>query len=349
MPFNRASLLAPLVIILMGATAWSASVPAKITGPIPSPATPGDPSHNYPFLATKHFVEKHDYIEEEFYVEGLAVEYAGEADQTATIAPGGPYPYKTRAIVRRPKSVSKFNGTVILEWTNAAAGYGIDNDWYWSHEHLMRRGFAHIGVIVEPSGVHSPIGLKQWNPVRYGSLDLTANGKFNSVQTGFELSFSIYSQVAAAVKSPSGLGLLGNLKVKNVVATGHSRSAGRLFAYYNRIHPLEKIVDGFVFHGAGGLLRTDIRTPAWKLLAESDVVWAQAPIRQPDSPYFRTWEVAGASHADSDLAEIVSALNARDLQQRNPVPCDPPDGSRVPAHLVQDAMYDWMKLWIERG
>ena len=26
-----------------------------------------------------------------------------------------------------------------------------------------------------------------------------------------------------------------------------------------------------------------------------------------------------------------------------------PDGSRVPSHLVQDAVYDWMKLWIERG
>jgi Alpha/beta hydrolase domain/Glycoside hydrolase 97/Glycosyl-hydrolase 97 C-terminal, oligomerisation len=321
---------------------------AKITGPIPSTTAPGDRSHNYPFFSTKHLVEKDDYVEEEFYVEGLAVEYAGAVDQTATVAPGGPYPYKTRAIVRRPKSARRFNGTVILEWTNVAAGFGIDNDWYWSHEHLMRRGFAHIGVIVEPAGIHSPRGLKQWNPGRYGSLDLTANGTFSNLQAGFELSFSIFSQVARAIKNPSGVGLLRNLKARNVVATGHSRSSGRLSAYYNRIHPSDGIVDGFVFHGAGGLIRTDIRTPAWKLLAETDVIWAQAPIRQPDSPYFRTWEVAGASHADWDLMRVVDDLGKRDLTPPDPAPCDPPDGSRVPSRLAQDALYDWMKLWVER-
>ena len=81
--------------------------PPRITGPIASTATPGDPSLNYPFFTTKHFADKQDYVEEEFFVEGLAVEYAGRAEQTATIAPGGPYPYKTRAIVRRPKSAGK--------------------------------------------------------------------------------------------------------------------------------------------------------------------------------------------------------------------------------------------------
>jgi hypothetical protein len=334
-------------------TAWSAQLPPKITGPIPTTAKPGDPSRNYPFYSTKHLVEKQDYIEEEFFVEGLAVEYSGEVNQTATVAPGGPYPYKTRVIVRRPRTASKFNGTVILELTNVAAGYGIDNDWYWSHEHLMRRGFAHIGLIAEASGVHSPIGLKQWNPGRYGSLDLTANGKFANVQTGFELTFSVFSQVAQAAKNPSGVAMLGNLKVKNVVATGHSRSAGRLVAYYNRIQPLEGIVDGFVFHGAGGPVRTDIRTPAWKFLAETDVIWTQAPIRQPDSPYFRTWEVAGASHADWDLSKVNGELSARDLPRRAErqaqAPCEPSDGSRVPSRLAQDAVYDWMKLWVERG
>ena len=176
---------------------------------------------------------------------------------------------------------------MILEWTNAAAGFGIDNDWYWSHEHLMRRGFAHIGVIVEPNGIHSLLGLKQWNPARYGSLDLTANGKFSNVQTGFELSFSIFSQVAQAAKNPSGVGLLGNLKVRNVVATGHSRSSARLYNYYNRIHPLENVVDGFVFHAAGRRWSARIfRTPAWKLLSETDVILHQAVSPAAGFPVF---------------------------------------------------------------
>jgi len=323
---------------------------ATITGPVPSTAKPGDASHNYPFFSTAHYVEEQDYIEEEFFIEGLAVEYAGAPNVTATVAPGGPYPYKTRAIVRRPNSAGKFNGTVILEWSNVAAGFAIDNDWYWSHEHLMRRGFVHVGVIVEPAAVHSPVlGLKRWNPARYGSLDLTGGGKFTTnLAAGFELSFSIFSQVAQELRNPAGATLLRGLKVRNIVATGHSRSAGRLSAYYNRVQPLNAVVDGFVFHGAGGVIRTDIPTPAWKLLAEGDILWTQAAMRQPDSRYFRTWEITGASHADFDLSKAVGELAERDLPPR-PEECEPVYGSRVPSHLVQDATYDWMKLWIERG
>ena len=263
-----------LLIALMRVHGSGALGPApKVTGPIPAAAAPGDPSHNYPFFSTRQWLDTYGYQEEEFFVEGSAVEYVGEPGQNATIALGGPYPYKTRAIVRRPKSARTFNGTVILEWTNVGAGFGIDNDWYWSHEHLMRRGFAHIGVIAEPNGIDSPLGLKQWNPARYGSLDVAAGGKFVAVTTlraplRNELSYSIFSQVAQAAKTPPAVSLLGNLKVRNVVATGHSRSSGRLFIYYDRIHSLESVVDGFVFHGGIGgaaLVRTDIRTPAWKL------------------------------------------------------------------------------------
>ena len=341
------------------ATYGIATTPSpKVTGPIPATAAPGHASHNYPFFTTKHFVEKQDYVEDEFFVEGLAVEYVGPPGQTATIAPGGPHAYKTRVIVRRPKSARKFNGTVILEWTNVGAGFGIDNNWYWSHEHFMRRGFAHIGVIAEPNGIDSPLGLKQWNPARYGSLDISAGGKFIAVSTlrgplGNELSYSIFSQIAHAAKNPEGVALLGNLKARNVVATGHSRSAGRLFIYYDRIQALESIVDGFVFHGGVGdamLVRTDIRTPAWKVMAESDVILSQAAFRQPDSEYFRNWEVAGASHQDWDLGAVVGELAARDLPSRQEQPpCGRPSPSRVPSRLVQDVVYDWMKLWIERG
>ena len=90
MSWIRASALSALLIAWMSTLGQSAdtAVP-KITGPIPSTASPGDPSHNYPFFSTKHLVGKYDYVEEEFFVEGLAVEYSGTAGQTATIAPGG--------------------------------------------------------------------------------------------------------------------------------------------------------------------------------------------------------------------------------------------------------------------
>jgi hypothetical protein len=209
----------------------------------------------------------------------------------------------------------------------------------------MRRGFVHIGVSVHANGIDDPAtGLKQWNRTRYGALDLTANGKFNNN----ELSFSVLTQVARTAKTPSSL--LGPLRVRNVIATGHSQSAGRLFQYYNRIQPLEGVIDGFVLHGAGQLVRTDIRTPVWKFMSETDVIQRQATLRQPDSPFLRTWEVAGAAHADWDLFSIMDVLERRDMtgvQQLSP--CERPPLSRVPSRLVQDAVYDGMKLWIERG
>jgi hypothetical protein len=344
------TLAAAVLIALQGMTGPRAPVPTpKVSGPIPSPAAPGDPSRNYPFFSTKDLVEKHDYVEEEYFVEGLAFEHLLDGQTTAAVAPGGPFPYNTRVIVRRPKSPRRFNGIVILEWINAVATrrYDFETDWNMVHEHLMRRGFAHAGVSAQAYGIDPPTGLKAWNPARYGSLDVTVGGRF----TNDELSFAIFSQVAQALKTPSGPGMLGGLEVRNVIATGQSASAVRLTRYYNSVHPLDGVIDGFVLHGpiVGGAIRTDLRTPAWKLLAETDVIFGQGAVRQPDSDFFRTWEVAGTSHLDVDTWYAHDRLRARDL---SPIGvssdgCERPTRSRVPARLVQEVVYDWMRSWVE--
>lgn len=350
MQWNRVTLPAALLIVVPATTAPQPSVPTPtVSGPIPSPANPGEPSRNYPFFSTKDVIEQYDYIEEEYFVEGLAPELLVEGDTTASVASGGPHPYKTRVIVRRPKSPQRFNGTVILEWINAVAArrYDFETDWNMVHEHLMRRGFVHVGVSAQAFGIDPPTGLKGWNPARYGSLDVTAGGRF----TNDQLSFAIFSQVAQALKKPSRPGMLGGLEVRNVIATGQSGSAVRLTRYYNSVHPLDGVIDGFVLHGpvVGGAVRTDLRTPAWKLLAETDVIFGQGAVRQPDSDFFRTWEVAGTSHLDVDTWMAHDRLRARDL---SPVAvstpgCQRPTRSRVPARLVQEAVYDWMKRWVE--
>ena len=152
------------------------------------------------------------------------------------------------------------------------------------------------------------------------------------------------------MKNPGAVKLLGNLKVRNVIATGHSGSANQLRIYYNAIHPTAAVIDGFILHGSGAAqLRTDLRTPAWKLLSEYEVSRANFS-RQPDSDYLRTWEVAGAAHAGWDLIRILQTFYQRDLNQRvTGATCDRPPWSRVPAFQVQDAVYDGMKLWIEKG
>ncbi|HEX4998861.1 MAG TPA: alpha/beta hydrolase domain-containing protein, partial [Terriglobia bacterium] len=79
-------------------------------------------------------------------------------------------PYRTRVVVRRPSSQSKFNGTAIVEWTNVSQGHDHEVDWFLSAEHLVRSGYAWVGVSAQSVGVNA---LKEWSPARYGSLNVT--------------------------------------------------------------------------------------------------------------------------------------------------------------------------------
>ncbi len=346
---NRAGLLAAALV----ATAWTSARAQStraptITGPIPAPAVPGDPSRNYPFFTTSDLAAKYDYIEEEYFVEGLAARYIRDGEVTATVGTDGPHPFRTRVLVRRPRSPERFNGTVILEWINAVQirQWDFETDWNLTNEHLMRRGFVHVGASLQRFGVHSPTGLKAWNPTRYGTLDVIAGGALPND----ELSVAIFSQIARSLKHPAGISLTGTLRVRNVIATGQSASSGQLRGYYNSIHPLEGVIDGFVLHGGGRPVRTDLKTPLFKLYAETDVIRNQAAFRQPDSDYLRTWEVAGASHLDVDVMRTHDRLRDRDLPdsiRSSASPCGALNPSDVPARLVQDAVYDWMKKWVE--
>jgi len=333
----------PAVSLSLRAQSSTVRAPT-IVGPIPTTAAPGDASHNYPFGSTVQWLVPFDYVEEEFYVEGVADAYSN-GRTTFDPVPGGPFPYKTRVTVHRPRSAARFNGTVILEWIVASGDQDQENEWVWSHEHLMRAGYAHVGVSVEPVGVSGPIGLKHWNPERYGSLDVTAGGKFD-----IELSFDVFSQVAFALKHPSGVPLLGKLRVRNIVAAGHSQGAFRLRYYYQNLQPMAGVIDGFVLHGVNAaIIRTDLRTPILKLLSERELIGLRAR-HQSDHAFLRTWQVAGAAHGGRDLIEPLDALLTRDSPERVfPDSCQRPKLSDVPIHYVLDAGFDAMKRWIERG
>jgi hypothetical protein len=281
----------------------AAPVPApKVTGPVRA-AAPGDPGRDYPFHAAAVDLNARGYVEEEFFIEGAANRYATAPLASATVVDGN-HPYKTRLVVRRPVAASRFNGTVIVEWNNVTAGRDLDIDWFQTHEHLMRSGYAWVGVSAQRIGVEA---LKVWNANRYGSLDVSHGGTV----TSDELSYDVFSQAGQAIRTPGAVNVMGGFKVERTIATGHSQSAGRLGIYVNSVHPLAKVFDAVVLHGGGGRVRTDLDIPVWKLLAETDVQ-NQAVNRQPDTNRFRTWEVAGNSHVDVKFTSYSRLLAARD-------------------------------------
>jgi Alpha/beta hydrolase domain len=328
-----------------------ATVPTPtVTGPIAATAIPGDPSHNYPFFASDKDLATNGYVEEEFLIQGSANRYTTPGLATGTVIDSG-HPYLTRLIVRRPVDPRRFNGTVLVEWLNVTYGFDLDYLWFFDWEHVLREGYAWVGVSAQNGGVAT---LVSWNPTRYAGLDVTQGGKI----TGDDLSYDIFSQVGQAIRYPLRVDLLGGLKPRVIIATGESQSASRLSTYVNSINPLANAYDGFLLLSTlGNIIRTDLTVPVWKVLTEWDVFTSEAAVRQPDTTMFRTWEVAGSSHEDEHLRKSREPLELRDFSTSTGASssaallarqCQVPTiGTRVPTGYVVGQAFDLLVRWVK--
>ena len=320
--------------------------PATITGPVAVTVPPGDPSRDFVFSTSAIDLAGYGYVEEEFFIEGTASRYTTPELATGSVVDRG-HPYKTRLVVRRPASPDHFNGTVVVEWNNVTAGRDLDIDWFQAGAYFVRNGYVWIGVSAQRVGVDH---LRQWSPVRYGSLDVTHDGMVEDDA----LSYDIFSAVGKAARAPGAVDVLGGLAAERVFATGHSQSASRLSVYLNNVHPRDPVFDAVVVHGGGSRIRQDQDVKIWKLMAEGDMV-RRAAIRQPDTDTFRSWEVAGSSHVDIFFrteSTRVAALGAgRELvtAETGVLDCERPSYSRVPFRHVLHAAFDHLVRWVDDG
>lgn len=324
----------------------------------------------HPFCGYIGDISEIGYIEEEFFLEGVAAKYrsTGELkhDGKWNVRSNGSAPFKTRMLVRRPCDPARFNGIVILEWLNVTVGYdtstispitdGIYND-----------GFVYIGVSCQRVGLEGyamyPQGLKAWDPERYGSLSIP----------GDSISYDIFSQTGRALgpnRTGEGVDPLPGLNVKKVIATGASQSGGRLRTYINAIHLRDRVFDAFmptIEFGMGfgfedisldvsvglpspervfirGRIRDDIDEPVFVVNSETESL-LMYPSRQPDTARFRFWEVAGASHVPAAWDLFLDKLRARDQLAG----MDFPRGSQVMWQPSCDAALGHLGRWITEG
>ncbi len=318
-PLRRLPLVIATVVaattLVVGPSRAAIPVPT-VTGPITSPGGA--------FITPPSAIDlgAAGFGEEEFFVSGTASAHspagAFAADGRWDATRGETAAYKTRILVRRPTSAKKFNGTVVVEWLNVSGGLDAAPDYTFAHTLLLREGFAWVGVSAQYVGVEggsSPIGLdlslKAVSPARYGSLS----------HPGDSFSYDMFSQVAAAIRTPSGVAPLGTLKPKRLLGIGESQSAFRLVTYINAVHPLAKVYDGFLVHSRGGgaaalaqspqpsvpapepsFIRDDLTEPVLIFETETDLVSDELgyfPARQDDSRTVQLWEVAGTAHDDA--------------------------------------------------
>ncbi len=356
----------PAILVAAFLLTWATALGAQsvpnptVTGPIPATVAPGDVSHNYPFFSANVDLASRGYIEEEFFIQGTANTYnviplVPKLDTAAIIGSGNPF--KTRMIVRRPLSAESFNGTIVMEWQNVTAGFEPDSLWIASHDHLMRRGYAWVGVTAQRAGVQ---WLKLWSPARYGTLNIPNVANLTNGYDKDGLSWDIFSQAAQAVRYPQGADPMGGLPVERVFAVGWSQSANRLSLYHNSIQPLANVVHAFGLIANDGPavlgLRTDLGAKVFKVLPETDIVGkegdvSQALLEEPNTDHFCRWEVAGAAHMGAHEFDEGAKLVARDVSPAAAAPgtCDLPAMSRIPWHFVTNAAYDHMIRWLKHN
>jgi len=338
-----------ILALVAGASSADVSVPnPTVIGPIPVSVPLGDPSHDYPQLATQADLAGNGYVEEEYFFSGVANRYNTPTLQTGTIISSG-NPYTSRMIVRRPTDPAKFNGVVVVEWVNVTPGYNFDLLWQASADFFIREGYAYVGVSAQRAGIHQAgVGLKAWSPTRYATLDVTVNGTINNDS----MSYDIFAQGARAVQNPHGVDPLGNLpSPRLVIASGVSQSQGRLVTYYNSVQPLHNLFDSFYLHlGVGGRLRTDLPVKVFKINTENDVLGlGEGVARQDDSATLHTWEIAGASHVNYWENLVRLPLVIRDSLPLPNTNCDLPSLSHIQTAYVLNAAYGHLVRWTQGG
>ena len=331
-----ALLLACALVVTMlplspAASAAPSTVPSPtVTGPIPVtsrhacvPPRPAGCPASYPWFATDRNLHDAGYAEREYFFEGTARSFE-DGSETGTSA------YKTRMVVRAPRSPKDFNGTVVVEWVNVTGQVDIEIDWFHSNEYFLREGIAWVGISAQRVGVEA---LKRFDYNRYSTLSVSDT-----------YSHDIFSQAVKALVEPSGVAPLRGLRPRTVVATGHSQSAGQLGSYYNEVQSLHQLVDGFILHGGGGSPNEDVGIPVIKVGVEGEESPSVA-----DHGWLVHWEVAGGSHVGWKESQQYDPLLVRDRGYTTPKACTKTPHSMVPFHYVLNASYAQLLEWIKKG
>lgn len=261
--------LALCAAVLASPLAMASPALPSVTGPVPVSAT------SYPFGAADHtlrpqVLRKHGYVEEEFFVSGLANVYEWPAPGPAVVRTADA-PYITRVLLRRPAHGHRFSGNVVVELLNPSNLFDLNIGWGLSGDHFMRNGDVWVGITVKPV---SMVSLKTFNPSRYAPLSLAnplpldhpancatvAADSSRSTENG--LVWDIYTQVGAWLRSQDKSNPLrrsAGFKVDHLYGFGYSQTGGYLYNYINGIHPTATqrnggvpIYDAYVVAVAGG-------------------------------------------------------------------------------------------------
>ena len=300
----------------------------RVTGPIPVTAD------SRPFMAaadsqTPLNLSAHGYVEEEFFISGMANVYDWDASGNVIVRTVDT-PYTTRILMRRPIDRARFSGTIWVDMLSPARGYDFAENWGTTNYYMMDHGDASIGITMFPATIRA---LRKFDPKRYAIMSMAnpapplqacgqggRGGYDYEMETG--LRWDIVSQVGALLKSNLPSRPLAGFKVERVFLYG--QTGGDMPAYVGAIHQFanlengKPVWDGYFIKDGGGptslnqcgqrvpdgdprrMIR-NINVPVIRLLVEN-MVLAIYDARRPDSDEpgdrYRLYEIPGATHSD---------------------------------------------------
>jgi hypothetical protein len=268
------------------------------------------------------------YVAEEFFVSGSASSYqaVGELgpDGRWSVSPAAAANYTTRIVALTPVDVTRFNGTVLVEWLNVSGGIDAPAVWMMAHREMLRGGYAYVAVSAQRVGVEGgdnltgfDMSLKSQDSQRYSSLN----------HPGDAYAYDIFSHAGHLARQPD---VLRGLRAERVIAVGESQSAMFLTTYINAVDPYGGVFDGFLVHSRFGpaaplngnsvfealesassqgvAFRPDLGVPLVTIITETDLFGGRRQgyhsARQADTEQLRVWEIAGTAHADNYTIQV---------------------------------------------
>ncbi len=286
---------------------------ARTYGPVPT--TPRNPIFG---AATRAVVPldlaSHDYVEEEYFLSGRAHRYgAGLA------VDGGPFPYTTRVLVRRPSEAP--SGVTYVSVLNASQGYDIDDDWRRAWDWLIENRHTYVAVTLKPISIEA---LRTFNPTRYRDLSWQIDGRphrfpvtaaqgwdpFQIVRGCEEgLAWDILVDVARWVRSPA----FAPGGSRRVFLVGQSQSGTYVNTFAARIHRAKRRPDGGPWYDGYLAGVASVLTRPLQQVAHGQPTWRVGPVPDLDVPVLVVscdgdLDLFTVSNADSPQAQGADRL-----------------------------------------
>ena len=195
----------------------------------------------------------HGYLEEEYFVSGTANIYHYDAQWNRAVKRSD-VPYTTRLILRRPKDVSRFSGTIQFECAHPQGAR--TSNWNGTKAYIVRHGDAYVNVMcggdiptrqvpLDQQPTAAPRLLKWFDAARYGSIEWPEDDGIR---------WDVMAQVGGLLKGKSPSNPLAGYRVARMYAAGWSFTGSLWRTYVNEGFPEQyrmpdgsPIFDGYLY------------------------------------------------------------------------------------------------------